>query len=212
MNCHQCSTNKQKKCHVSLKYPQNRDKWQEYPLRIALVGMPNVGKSALFNSLTDNYVVVSNYPGTTVEITQGKLQLGSDYFCLIDTPGIYSLVPISEEEKVARNLLLTTSLDLIIHVIDAKNLRHNLSLSLELLEAKLPLILALNMMDEVEDLGLRLNQDLLEKQLGVPVVPIAATEGLGITLLKRRIMLYVTALGLSSSHRDSNYRDRIAII
>jgi len=123
--------------------------------RIALVGSPNVGKSVLFHRLTGTYVTVSNYPGTTVEVYRAMGTIGEEAFEFIDTPGMYSLLPITEEERVARLILLRDSPDLILHVVDAKNLERMLLLTLQLLETGIPVILVLNIMDEAERLGLR---------------------------------------------------------
>src|SRR3990170_1606604 len=90
---------------------------------VAIVGQPNVGKSMLFNRLTGTYVTVSNYPGTTVEVSRGKTRIGDSDFEVIDTPGMYSLLPITEEEKVARSILLKERPDILIHIVDAKNLQ-----------------------------------------------------------------------------------------
>src|SRR3989338_5151431 len=106
--------------------------------KIAIVGSPNVGKSLLFNRLTGVYVTVSNYPGTTVEVTRGKCRIGEDEFEVIDTPGMYSLLPITEEERVARKILFDEKPDVVIHVMDAKNLERMLVFALQLIEAKLP--------------------------------------------------------------------------
>jgi ferrous iron transport protein B len=114
--------------------------------KIAIVGSPNVGKSVLFNNLTGSYAAVSNYPGTTVEVSRGKAKFGEEEFEVIDTPGMYSLLPITEEERVARSILLDEQPAAILHVIDARNLERMLPLTLQLLEAGLPAILVLNIM------------------------------------------------------------------
>jgi ferrous iron transport protein B len=158
---------------------------------IALVGMPNVGKSVLFNTLTGIYVTVSNYPGTTVEVSRGVAQIGQQSITVIDTPGMYSLLPISEEEKVARDLLLTEPVSAVIHVVDAKNLGRMLPLTFQLIEAGLSVILAVNMMDEAHRWGLDLRQDTLEMELGIPVVCMAAALNQGIDELKHRIMPFL---------------------
>lgn len=97
--------------------------------RVVLVGNPNVGKSVLFNRLTGRYVVVSNYPGTTVEVARGQARIGNMTCEVIDTPGMYSLSPITEEERVARALLLKERPNVVVHVVDAKNLNRMLSLT-----------------------------------------------------------------------------------
>ena len=163
--------------------------------KIAIVGSPNVGKSLLFNRLTGVYVTVSNYPGTTVEVTRGKCKIGEDEFEVIDTPGMYSLSVITEEERVARRILLNEKPDIAIHIVDAKNLERMLPLTLQLLEANLPVILVLNIIDEAEKLGMKINSSHLEKELKVPVVATVSTTGRGIDILKGRIEEYARAKG-----------------
>lgn len=155
--------------------------------KIALVGSPNVGKSAIFNSLTGSYVTVSNYPGTTVEVFRGKSKIGNKDYEIIDTPGMYSLTCITEEEKVTRDLLLGERPSIVVHVIDAKNITRMLPLTIQLVEGNLPVILVLNMMDEAEGLGLNIDVEKLENELGVPVVPTIATLSKGINKLKEKV-------------------------
>ena len=159
--------------------------------KIAIVGSPNVGKSVMFNRLTGTYVTVSNYPGTTVEVTRGKTKIGDREFEVIDTPGMYSLLPITEEERVARNILIKEKPDIVIHIIDAKNLERMLPLALQLIEAGVPVILTLNIIDEAEKIGMKINTQTLEKELKVPVVATVSTTGRGIDILKGRIEEYV---------------------
>lgn len=155
--------------------------------KIVLVGSPNVGKSVLFNALTGAYVTVSNYPGTTVEVSRGKAKIGSNEFEIVDTPGMYSLTCITEEEKVTRDLLLEEHPKLLIHVIDAKNINRMLPLTLQFIEGGLPVMLVLNIMDEAESLGLDIDVKGLEKELGIPVIPTVAALNKGIGELKTRI-------------------------
>jgi ferrous iron transport protein B len=159
--------------------------------KIILVGSPNVGKSVLFNCLTGQYATVSNYPGTTVEVTRGKATIGGKAFEVVDTPGMYSLVPISEEERVARNILFQERATVVVHVIDAKNIERMLPFTLQLIETGLPVILVLNMMDEIRRIGDHIDIALLEKELDVPVVAAVATSGEGVDILKGRIETYV---------------------
>jgi len=159
--------------------------------KIAIVGSPNVGKSLLFNRLTGTYVAVSNYPGTTVEVTRGKTKIGDREFEVIDTPGMYSLLPITEEERVARNILIEEKPDIVIHIVDAKNLERMLPLTLQLIEAKLPVVLVLNIIDEAEKIGMKINLQHLEKDLKLPVVATVSTTGRGIDILKGRVEEYV---------------------
>lgn len=197
MDCHKCHNTS---CHSSPKINWLKSLFEKSPTakiekestaEIALVGMPNVGKSVLFNALTGVYVSVSNYPGTTVEISKGKCQIEDHYFSVIDTPGMYSLLPITEEEKVARDLLIQDSLSLAINVVEAKNLGRMLSLTFQLIEAGFPTLLAINMIDEAKRLKINIDPFALEDKLGIPVVKMSAATGFGIDQLKRRILSYV---------------------
>ncbi|AFY49113.1 small GTP-binding protein domain protein [Nostoc sp. PCC 7524] len=193
MECHKCQSQgkscgkKSRGLPFFRKRKQSLDREVFSSSPIALVGMPNVGKSVLFNALTGIYVTVSNYPGTTVEVSRGLVQIGEQSITVIDTPGMYSLLPITEEEKVARDLLLVEPVAAVIHVVDAKNLGRMLPLTFQLIEAELPVILAVNMMDEAHRWGLDLRQDTLEMELGIPVVCMAAALNQGIDELKHRI-------------------------
>lgn len=155
---------------------------------IVLVGNPNVGKSVLFYHLTGNYVTVSNYPGTTVEVSHGLANILGKTFKVYDTPGMYSLSPVTEEEAVTRRLLMENPPDVAVHVVDAKNLPRMLPLTLELLDCGFPVILALNMMDEAEKLGVIINRTELSVRLGIPVVEAAFAEGIGVSNLQREII------------------------
>lgn len=156
--------------------------------KIAIVGNPNVGKSVLFNALTRQYATVSNYPGTTVEVSRARMRLDGLECEVIDTPGMYSLLSMTEEEKVARNILIEEKPDIVIHVVDAKNLGRMLLLTLQFIEADLNVILALNIMDEAEKEGVLIDVDLLQKELNIPVAPTVSTTGKGIEDLKRKII------------------------
>jgi len=155
--------------------------------RVAIVGSPNVGKSLIFNRLTGIYVTVSNYPGTTVEVFRGRTYIEGVLYEIVDTPGMYSLLPSSEEERVARRLLMEERPDVVVHVVEAKNLERMLPLTLQLIEAGFPLVLALNMMDEAKKAGVQIDIELLAEILCVPVVPVVATTGQGIEQLRRVI-------------------------
>ncbi len=146
---------------------------------IALVGNPNVGKSVLFGLLTGKYVIVSNYPGTTVTVSKGKCrQLGGGVE-VVDTPGVNSLVPQSEDERVARDILLEGEKK-VIQVVDSKNLRRGLIVTTQLAEMELPVVLDLNMWDECLERGIDINTRRLQGLLGIPVVKTVATERRGI--------------------------------
>lgn len=158
--------------------------------KVGLVGNPNVGKSLLFNILTGSYVTVSNYPGTSVEVARGKAVLGDETFEIIDTPGMYSLLPITEEERVARKILLDEPLDLVIHVVDARNLERMLTMTVQLIEAGLPVFLVVNIMDEAERLGITIDIPLLQKKLGIPVVGAAVKRKRGLAEIRDTILHY----------------------
>ena len=155
---------------------------QTSPL-ILLVGNPNVGKSALFNKLTGQYVTVSNYPGTTVEVAHGHCHALGDEIEIADTPGMYSLLPITDEERVASDMLFSGRVRAIVHVVDAKNLDRMLGLTFQLIETGLPVILALNMFDEARALGIRIDVDKLSSRLAIPVIPTVSITGEGLSLL-----------------------------
>jgi ferrous iron transport protein B len=162
---------------------------------IAIVGTPNVGKSVLFNTLTGAYVTVSNYPGTTVEVSRGTGRLGGAQVGVVDTPGMYRLMPLTDEERVARDILLVEKPDLVIHVTDAKNLERMLPMTLQLIEAGLRVILVANLMDEARRLGVQVDTQRLEAELGIPVIGTALTLGQGTTELKN---LLASSLGPST--------------
>ena len=151
---------------------------------VAIVGNPNVGKSVLFNKLTGRYVTVSNYPGTTVEVTKGIAAAYRKKFHLVDTPGMYSMSPITDEERVSRRLLMEDRPDLVLHVVDAKNLDRMLPLTFQLIEAGFPTVLVLNMMDEATSAGIRVDALELSRSLGIPVVPTACLHGHGLDTLR----------------------------
>ncbi len=154
---------------------------------IALVGHPNVGKSVLFHALTGKYVTVSNFPGTTVDLTRGVGRIGASEWMVYDTPGVFSLNPKTEDERVSRDLLLNVHPDVVIQVADAKNLSKTLHLVIELAEFRVPVVLALNMADESRDRGIEIDCARLEKVLGIPVVETVAISGDGIDELKKRL-------------------------
>lgn len=156
--------------------------------KVALVGNPNVGKSVLFNALTGAYVTVSNYPGTSVEVSRGSATIDGIQCEIIDTPGMYSILPITEEERVAREILLNESPDLIIHVLDARNLERMLSMTLQLVEAGLPVLLVVNIMDEAERMGIGIDIPLLQEKLGIPVIGAATAKKRGVPEIRRAII------------------------
>jgi ferrous iron transport protein B len=155
--------------------------------KVALVGNPNVGKSVLFNALTGAYVTVSNYPGTSVEVARGNAVIDGRSFEVIDTPGMYSILPITEEERVARAILLNERPYLVMHVLDARNLERMLPMTLQLIEAELPVVLVVNIMDEAARLGLVIDLPLLSKRLGIPVIGAATAKKVGLPEIRAAI-------------------------
>lgn len=154
---------------------------------VALVGSPNVGKSVVFQRLTGAYAVVSNYPGTTIEVAKGHARFGGIDAEVLDTPGLRSLLPLSDEERVTRRMLLEGGATLVVNVLDAKNVDRLLPLTLQLIETGAPVIVLLNMMDEAQRLGMTVDLPALERELSVPVLGSVATKGEGIEELSRRI-------------------------
>ena len=150
------------------------------PMRIALAGNPNCGKTTLFNALTGSNQYVGNWPGVTVEKKEGTAHLDDKTLTVVDLPGIYSLSPYSMEEIVARDFIIGEEPDCVIDIVDATNLERNLYLTVQLLELERPTVLALNFMDEVEKRGDRIDVPRLSKELGIPVVPITARTGEGL--------------------------------
>jgi ferrous iron transport protein B len=158
--------------------------------RVALVGNPNVGKSVLFNALTGAYVTVSNYPGTSVEVARGSAVISGQQWEVIDTPGMYAIHTITEEERVAREILLHETPDVVVHVLDARNLERMLAMTIQLIEAGLPVILVVNIMDEAERMGLRIDFDLLQQKLGIPVIGAATARKRGIDEIRMALHDY----------------------
>jgi len=147
--------------------------------RIALLGMPNTGKSTFFNRLTGSVARVGNWPGITVELLDARILLGAEMVEVVDLPGIYNLHGYSEDEQVVRHFLEHNPVNLMAVVANAAQLDRQLSLVLQLKELGLPMVLLLNMMDEAKRLGIEVEQEKLEKALGVPVIPLSAKHGQG---------------------------------
>ena len=156
-----------------------------HPLKIALVGNPNVGKSVVFGRLTGRYATVSNYPGTTVTITSGRALIGAEVCDVIDTPGVNALQGVlSEDERITKQLLAGGGAELVVQVADARNLRRALMLTSQLAETGLPMILVLNMVDEADARGITIDADGLSDYLGIPVIEAVAPEGRGVAELR----------------------------
>ncbi|MBU2063103.1 MAG: ferrous iron transporter B [Candidatus Omnitrophica bacterium] len=154
--------------------------------KLVLIGNPNVGKSVLFSRLTGVRVLVSNYPGTTVEFLEGYVNIDGEQMKILDLPGTYSLEPNAPAEEVAVKMI--EEADLVINVVDATNLERNLYLTMTLLEQRCPMIIALNMFDDIKHRGISIDVEKLEDLLGVGVVPTSGITGLGIKQLKERLV------------------------
>ena len=157
------------------------------PLSLALVGNQNCGKTTLFNQLTGSNQHVGNFPGVTVDRKDGTVR-GHKEVTVTDLPGIYSLAPYTSEEIVTRDFIIKNSIDGIINIVDATNIERNLYLTTQLMELDKPMVIALNMMDEVRQNGGTIDINALESALGVPVVPISASKNEGITELVEHII------------------------
>ena len=153
----------------------------------ALVGNQNCGKTTLFNALTGSNQHVGNFPGVTVEQKSGEVK-GVKNCSVVDLPGIYSLRPYTQEEIVSRDFIINQKPDCIINIIDATNIERNLYLTLQLLELRVPTVIALNMMDEVYANGGTVDVQQLSRLIGVPVVPISAVKGEGVSELIDRVV------------------------
>ena len=151
----------------------------EKTITVALTGNPNSGKTTMFNALTGAHQHVGNYPGVTVEKKEGICQHGRTKLNVVDLPGTYSLTAYSAEELIARNVLIHEKPDVVIGVLDASNLERNLYLAVQIMELGAPLVLALNMADVAKQRGLEFDLKLLQKLLGVPIVPTVGHKGTG---------------------------------
>ena len=151
-------------------------------MKFALTGNQNCGKTALFNALTGMRCHVGNFPGVTVEQKVGEIRSKSNC-SVVDLPGIYSLRPYTQEEIVTTDYILNEKPDCIINIVDATNIERNLFLTLQLLELEVPMVLALNMMDEVRANGGTIDVDKMSRELGIPVIPISAIKGEGVSEL-----------------------------
>lgn len=158
---------------------------------VGLIGNPNCGKTTLFNALTGLRQKVGNWPGVTVDRKVGTFDVGADRVELVDLPGTYSLDAASSaslDEAIAREYALSGEADVIINILDASNLERNLYLTTQLLEMRVPLILAVNMLDLAEEAGIHIDFAALEQRIGCPVVPITAAKKQGLDELKRRLV------------------------
>jgi ferrous iron transport protein B len=188
-HCHNCT--------IKIDIPQGAKK-------IVLAGNPNVGKSVFFNSLTGLYVDVSNYPGTTLEILYGRY--GKDI--VMDTPGVYGISSFNDEERIARDVILNA--DLVVNIVDSVHLERDLFLTQQIIDTGVPVIIALNMVDEAEKSGVEVDSDLLSHLLGVPIIETVAVKKKGIDELKEK--LYTARKGNINHELQEKllkYKDRV---
>jgi len=169
-------------------------------MKILLAGNPGAGKSVLFSRLTGSHVISDNYPGTAIGFSSGHMQVAQQKAEVIDTPGVYSLESSGKTGEVARQML--RSGDIIINVVNATNLERDLYLTLELLEERIPVIVALNVWDDARHIGIKVDLTALEQMLGVPVMPTVATTGEGIKDLVESIQRAVMRANPTSSREE----------
>lgn len=171
----------------------------EHPngFHVAFVGNPNCGKTTLFNAITGSRLKVANWPGVTVEKKEGSVDFENEKIILIDTPGIYSLSTYTIEEKVTRNCILDDDIEVVVNVLDASNLERNLYLTLQLLELGKPVVIALNMMDVIEERGMEIDMHRFPEMLcDVPVVPVSAIKKRGLDILLHAVVHHKEAVTL----------------
>lgn len=159
---------------------------------VGFVGNPNCGKTTLFNAYTGAKLKVANWPGVTVEKKEGALKYHDHIFKLVDLPGVYSLTSYTMEEKLTREYLLEDDVDVIVDVVDASALERNLYLTLSTIELGKPVVLALNMMDIVEERGMEIDLHRLPEMLGIPVIPVSARKKTGLDILMHAVSHHKT--------------------
>ena len=148
-------------------------------MRIALIGQPNCGKSTLFNQVAGYKAETGNFSGTTVTFTESKVRVLGDVVDVVDLPGTYTLAGTNPAEREVIKYLTSNAIDVVVNVLDASHLSHGLTMTVELLELEIPVVIALNMMDEADRIGIRVDVDALSEILGVPVLPMIASKGAG---------------------------------
>lgn len=161
---------------------------QQKPLVVAVAGNPNAGKSTLINAIAGSRLQVGNWPGVTVEKKEARFEMEGRSIRLVDLPGCYSLSPYSQEEIITRDYLVSDKPDLVINVVDATNLERNLYLTTQLLELGIPMIMALNIFDEAEAKGYKINTRQMEETLGIRVIPTSAVKRTGLENLLKAVI------------------------
>lgn len=196
------------------------DNQQSSELRIGFIGNPNCGKTTLFNAYTGAKLKVANWPGVTVEKKEGQFQYHNHLYSLVDLPGIYSLTCYTMEEKVSREYIMSDEVDVIVDVADASALERNLYLTLQLIELGKPVVLALNMMDIVEERGMEIDLHRLPEMLGIPVIPVSARRKTGLDILMHAASHHKGQKHLdplihehkSSSHHQHDHHSEFAMV
>ncbi len=188
-------------------------------INVGFIGNPNCGKTTLFNAYTGANLKVANWPGVTVEKKEGMTEYEGDRFKLIDLPGIYSLTSYTMEETVSRECIMSDDVDVIVDVVDALSLERNLYLTLQLIELGKPVVLALNMMDIVEERGMEIDLHRLPEMLGIPAIPVSARKRTGLSILMHAVKHHEGLTGqdplihhhqekeASSSHRHNHHAE-----
>lgn len=189
-------------------------------LHVAFIGNPNCGKTTLFNAYTGANLKVANWPGVTVEKKEGALDYHDEQYKLVDLPGIYSLTSYTMEEKLSRQYIMEDEVDVIVDIIDASSLERNLYLALQLIELGKPLIIALNMMDIIEERGMDIDLHRLPEMLGVPVIPVSARKKRGLDILLHAVAHHSEKAqdiklqhhhAVGGKHRHNHHADTVVV-
>ncbi|MCX7954709.1 MAG: ferrous iron transport protein B [Bacteroidales bacterium] len=191
------------------KYIEKNIKSKLFTVKVALVGNPNTGKTSFFNYCTKLKEYVANYSGATVDLKKGKYNLNNYLFEVIDLPGTYSLNSLTSEGSFVRNFLLNENYDIIINIVDVTNLERNLYLTTQLLEMEIPMVVSLNMYDELIRRGDKINSKKLSDIIGVPCIPTVSSRGRGIVNVFREIIKIVENNKAEYKHVFVNYGKQI---
>lgn len=180
-------------------------------IHVGFVGNPNCGKTTLFNAYTGANLKVANWPGVTVEKKEGAFKYHDNRFKLVDLPGIYSLTSYTMEERLTREFILESNVDIIVNIVDASSLERNLYLTLQLIELGKPVVLALNMMDIVEERGMEIDLHRLPEMLGIPVIPVSARKKTGLDILMHTVAHHYNKSldhNLEHHHKKKSHSDK----